>query len=94
MTPGNENAGRFGVTASRRIGGAVVRSRCKRRLRELYRQHRHLAVVASFDIVANARRGCARASWEELEKDFRRCLSRGVERDRSRSGNDESAAPA
>ncbi len=39
--------GRFGVTASRRVGGAVVRSRCKRRLRELYRFHRRGLTVSS-----------------------------------------------
>lgn len=66
--------GRFGVTVSRRVGGAVVRSRCKRRLRELYRLHRGSAGLERFDIVANARRGCATAPWQLLERDFRRCL--------------------
>ena len=68
--------GRYGVTASRKIGGAVIRTRCKRRLRELYRTHRHDAAVTHVDIVANARRGCASAPWRELEKDFLECLRR------------------
>jgi ribonuclease P protein component len=77
--PAADGAGRFGVTASKRIGGAVVRSRCKRRLRELYRLHRGESAVADFDIVANARKGCATAHWGDVERDFQRCLSRGVE---------------
>jgi ribonuclease P protein component len=69
--------GRYGITASRKVGGAVVRARCKRRLRELYRLHRPEHGVAMLDIVANARRGCATAPWCELERDFLRCLKRG-----------------
>lgn len=70
-------AGRYGVTASRKVGGAVVRARCKRRLRELYRHHRRMAGVAQLDIVANARRSCAIVPWRDLERDFLRCLKRG-----------------
>jgi len=33
---------RFGVIASRRVGNAVVRNLCKRRARELFRNHRNL----------------------------------------------------
>ena len=69
-------SGRFGVTASRHVGSAVTRARCKRRLRELYRRHRQSAGLDGHDIVANARRGCASAPWSQLEADFRRCLSR------------------
>ena len=68
--------GRYGVTASRRIGGAVTRARSKRRLRELYRLHRHHSGIENIDIVANARVGCAGARWSELEEDFLRCLGR------------------
>jgi ribonuclease P protein component len=49
------HGGRFGVTASRHVGGAVARSRCKRRLRELYRTHRHEFEEFATDTVANAR---------------------------------------
>jgi len=71
--------GRFGVTASRRVGGAVVRSRCKRRLRELYRLHRQVLEGRELDMVANARDGCARVPWNRLEFDFLFCLRRGLE---------------
>ena len=34
------------------------------------------AVVAAVELVANARRSCARAPWRDLERDFDRCLER------------------
>lgn len=71
-----EGAGRFGVTASRKIGGAVSRSKAKRRLRELYRLHREELQLCGVDIVANAKRGTISASWRELERDFVGCLGR------------------
>jgi ribonuclease P protein component len=80
--------GRFGVTASRRVGNAVVRSRCKRRLRELYRTHRHEIAVFPADMVVNARGSCASAPWAELERDFLACVHRAFNKaaQTSRSG--------
>jgi len=72
-----EPGGRFGITASRRVGGAVVRTRAKRRLRELYRLHLRDEAGRAYDIVANARRSSATAPWIELEEDFINCLHRG-----------------
>jgi ribonuclease P protein component len=66
------------VTASRRVGGAVVRSRCKRRLRELYRIHRRVFEDAAVDVVVNARRSCATAPWRELERDFLSSVRRAL----------------
>ena len=71
---------RFGVTASRRVGNAVVRSRCKRRLRELYRLHQAETGGVSLDVVANAYSSCADAPWPELEREFVRCLRQGATR--------------
>jgi ribonuclease P protein component len=69
--------GRFGVTASRRVGGAVVRSRSKRRLREVYRHNRQ--EFHAVDLVANARTSTATAPWKELEHDFVVCVRRATE---------------
>jgi len=71
---------RFGVTASRKVGNAVIRARSKRRLRELYRLRQSTTVTESLDLVANARRSCARVSWRDLERDFDSCLVRLGER--------------
>ena len=69
-----EGGSRLGVTASRRVGGAVTRSRCRRRLRELFRLNTAVIAGLQLDVVVNARRSCAEARWSELEREFRRCL--------------------
>lgn len=47
----------------RAAGGAVVRNRIKRRVREYFRQHQHL--LPTVDIVVNARPAAARATHAE-----------------------------
>jgi ribonuclease P protein component len=54
---GDERA-RFGLTVSRRVGGAVVRNRVKRRLREWFR-HSAARAVAGLDWVVIARPAAA-----------------------------------
>jgi ribonuclease P protein component len=58
---------RLGVTATRALGGAVVRNRIKRRLREAFRLHR-ANLVEPWDIVLNPRRAAAGASFAEVQK--------------------------
>ena len=65
---------RLGITASRKIGGAVVRMRSKRRLRELFRNDPARRAGRPADMVINARRGCASAPWDELQRDYERCV--------------------
>jgi len=65
---------RLGITASRKVGGAVVRTRCKRRLRELFRNDPARWTGQPADMVINARRGCAAAPWDELQRDYQRCV--------------------
>jgi ribonuclease P protein component len=77
--------GRLGLTASRKVGSAVVRSRCRRRLRELYRLLDDQFIAASVDVVVNARRGCADAPWSELRREFSRCMATLRSRLESRS---------
>ena len=49
VTPGRTDRWRLGVTVSRRVGGAVQRTRIKRLVREYFRLHRHL-LKGQFDI--------------------------------------------
>lgn len=66
---------RFGLSVSRRVGGAVARNRVKRRLREVMR--RKLArIVPGYDLVITARQGAADARMETLEQDVRVLLLR------------------
>jgi len=56
---------RFGFAVSRAVGGAVVRNRVKRRLREAARS---LPVAPGWDVVMNARTAAAQASYDELRR--------------------------
>jgi ribonuclease P protein component len=57
---------RLGITASRRVGNAVVRNRFKRRVREWFRQHRS-ELDPPVDLVVVARRSGARLDFTGLE---------------------------
>jgi ribonuclease P protein component len=68
---------RLGITATRKMGGAVVRNRGRRRIRELARV-RGAACVGrwSGDFVVNLRRGCNVVGWDVLAEEFERCMRR------------------
>ena len=66
---------RLGVTVPRALGGAVVRNRIKRRIREAFRLHRD-EFGPQWDIVLNPRRAAADASFSEIE----RALGRVIEK--------------
>lgn len=83
---------RLGVTASRKVGGAVVRARTKRRIRELFRTRFPARWDGGLDVVVNARRGCAEAPWSDLVAEFDRSVERLLERlDRQRESDGERA---
>jgi ribonuclease P protein component len=64
---------RIGITASRRVGGAVVRNRVKRLVREFFRRHRH-AIVPDQDVLVIARPPAARSSYGEVAQELARAL--------------------
>lgn len=63
---GDTAPARLGVSASRAVGGAVVRNRAKRWLREAFRLHQH-EVPAGYDLVISARAALRRAEFGALE---------------------------
>lgn len=71
---------RYGITVTRRTGGAVVRNRVRRRLRELVRQAAESGDGWPGELVINVRRGVVEASWQELVEDFAGCLGRARRR--------------
>ena len=67
---------RYGITASKKVGNAVMRNRAKRRLRVLLRSHLPQLGQAGKDYVAIARPQTVVAGWHELEQDFLKILTR------------------
>lgn len=66
---------RFGFTASRKVGGAVVRNRAKRRMRALA-QSAMAELPGGHDLVLIARGATAERPHALLRKDFATCLER------------------
>ena len=62
-------ANRVGVTVSKKLGGAVVRNRVRRRLREVYRLNEH-RFAPGWDIVVVARSRCVGAEFASLERAY------------------------
>jgi ribonuclease P protein component len=71
----NSGASRVGFITSRRLGGAVVRNRVRRRLREIVRKHQH-DLREDFWIVLIARRDAPKASSRALEDEWLRLAKR------------------
>ena len=67
---------RWGLSVKARLGGAVVRNRIKRRLREILRG---AGLPAGWDIVVQPlTAGVAEADFSELSEEFRGLLSRAL----------------
>jgi len=64
-----ESTARFGVITSRRVGGAVVRNRVRRRLKEVCRLHRAL-VSSGWLVVLVAKSAAAQATFVELREEW------------------------
>lgn len=75
--PTDNGLQRFGLTTTRKIGNAVLRNRCRRRLREIFRlrDHNHLEGIG-FDVVLNVRHSVATARYQEIEAAFSQLLLR------------------
>lgn len=67
---------RLGFTATRKVGGAVIRNRCKRRLREAARQLAPLYGRPGCDYVFIARMGTAERDWTRLLDDVKSALTK------------------
>jgi ribonuclease P protein component len=64
---------RVGLITSKRVGGAVVRNRVRRRLREIVRRNQH-AVGSGIWLVIIARPAAASATFAALEGEWLRLL--------------------
>ncbi|MGV3772187.1 MAG: ribonuclease P protein component [Verrucomicrobiales bacterium] len=59
---------RLGVITSKKVGGAVMRSRVRRLLREVFRLHQH--EIIPVDLILIARPSIANKSMAEVEKNY------------------------
>ena len=73
MLPNNQTAGRLGIAATKKLGGAVQRNRAKRLIREVFRRNK---LAAGLDVVIVPRRELLEASLTALEAEYRAAFAR------------------
>jgi ribonuclease P protein component len=66
---------RLGVVTSKKIGGAVVRNRARRLMREVFRVHQ-CELTQPVDLVLVARQSIAGRGLADVEKDFLATMGR------------------
>lgn len=76
LREGEGAALRLGVVTSRKVGGAVMRVRARRRLREVFRRNR-FRLRGSFDLVLVARRAILDVNAGDIEQDFITLMKKG-----------------
>ena len=68
---------RIGISASKKVGGAVQRNRAKRVIREAYRQiDREIGVKTGYLIVITPYPQAAEVKMQDVKRDLRSCLAR------------------
>lgn len=75
-TPHDPDLARFGFTATKRLGGAVVRNRARRRLKEAVRLAASSHALKGYDYVLIARGGTVQRPFTELIQDLTRALTK------------------
>jgi ribonuclease P protein component len=80
---GRDSESRAGFVATKKLGGAVVRNRCKRVLREAFRKCK-ASFPLGLDIVIIALEGLRLRSGDDVERELRRVALDFARRPRSR----------
>ena len=89
-----QNASKFGIICTKKVGCAVMRNRLKRRVRELLRSHGD-EFAFGFHLVCILRWRAATAPFEEMEKDLQKTSVRLLKALRKQSiATTESLSPA
>ena len=83
---GAEPPARLGVTTTRKVGGAVVRNRLRRIVREVFRRSLVRPRLRGLELVVHLRPEAARLSYDELACDLELLLARIAERWESAPG--------
>ena len=72
-----DDQGRLGIAATRKLGGAVVRNRAKRLIREVFRRNK---IANGFDVVVIPKRDLLDANLTVIEAEYRAIVERHLER--------------
>ena len=77
VLPTESSEARLGITVTRKVGKAVLRNRCKRRMREVFRLYQPQELIGvGYDLVINAKTELARAEFVLLTQSFQQTLLR------------------
>ena len=76
---------RLGITASRKVGKAVVRHRLKRRIKEIYRRWKDRGQLPALDLIIHLKPEAGSSDFPALRSELLRLLS-GVRERRERAG--------
>ncbi len=66
---------RLGISVSRKVGGAVVRNRTRRRIREIYRRWSERSKLPPLDLLIHVKPPTATATYSALEGELIRMLT-------------------
>lgn len=76
--PRAEGGLRLGLTATRKAGGAVVRNRARRRVREIFRRWAATAPEVSVDLIVNISEQATRSPFAALSSEVTALLTRAA----------------
>jgi ribonuclease P protein component len=82
---------RIGITATRKVGNAVVRHRLKRRIKEIWRRRPERKRLHGIDLVVHLKPESGKAGFDELASDLQGLLG-GIAGRRVRDGRGERRA--
>jgi ribonuclease P protein component len=66
---------RIGITASRKVGRAVVRHRLKRRIKEIYRRWQDREKLPALDLVVHLKTEAGASDFQSLQEELLRLFS-------------------
>jgi ribonuclease P protein component len=78
-----DSPGRLGIAATKKLGGAVVRNRAKRLIREVFRK---VKIARGYDVVLVPKRELLSASLTALEAEYRAIVDRSMRRAAAQQG--------
>lgn len=82
LHPNREGTARLGITASRKVGNAVLRHRLKRWAREIFRRFPRRGDIGSFDVVVHFWPSVREMDFAALRSELERLLTEAPDRPR------------